>query len=459
MATTVAESTSRPSRAAAARTSHSPQTSAHRPTSTTKTSSSGLSLSAEPPLNSNAGSSGYGDDSWQTSSVSTLTSLSRLRESLPENPHIYDFSEVRAATNNFLAKRYSSSSSTACWRGSLRGRDVIVFQRKLRREIETARLRERLSVICRSHHVSLIKLLGVSISGGQIYLVYDFVNGANLADCLRNPRNPDFTVLSTWISRMQIATDLAHGLDYIHNSTGLNMSLVHNHIRSSSIIVAEPSFNGRICHFGTAELCGEATADRPETESPPTTPPKTGSDISEIIEEPSRSLKPDKMYRSDSGLMQFEGVTGYMPPEFRSSGVATQKSDVYAFGAVLLELLSGQEPLKIRFDKERGDFVRTSVIDTARAVVDGGDGDDGWRRTNDEGRLRTWVDRRLKDSFPVEVAEKVTRLALECVHVDPNRRPSMRRVADKISKLYLESRVWSDNVKQPTGISLSLAPR
>ncbi|KAL6123044.1 hypothetical protein ACLB2K_075567 [Fragaria x ananassa] len=49
-----------------------------------------------------------------------------------------------------------------------------------------------------------------------VYLVYEFVDGANLADGLRNPNNPSFTVLSTWLSRLQIATDLAHGLDYIH---------------------------------------------------------------------------------------------------------------------------------------------------------------------------------------------------------------------------------------------------
>lgn len=286
--------------------------------------------------------------------------------------------------------------------------------------------------------MSIIKLLGASISGDHIYLVYEFIQGLNLVECLRNPRNPSYTVLSTWISRMQIATDLAHGLDYVHNNTGLNLSIVHNHIKSSSIIVTEPSFNANICHFGTAQLCGET--DDIETL-------ETGSSKRETeIEEGNASFSELKSY--DNGDRYFEGLRDYVSPEFRSSGSVTQKSDVFAFGVVILELLSGQEPLKYRYDKETGVFLRTSVIDTATAAT--AEGREG---------LRKWVDRRLNDSFPVEVAEKLIRLALDCVHVDPDNRPDMGRVAGKISKLYLESRIWSDNLKVPAGISVSLAPR
>lgn len=233
---------------------------------------------------------------------------------------------------------------------------------------------------------------------------------------------------------MQVATDLAHGLDYIHNKTGLNINFVHNHIKSSAIIVTEPDFNARVCHFGAAQLCGEAVEEN-EIDT---------KKVGEITEEPrSKELR--------SSIVQFEGVRGYMSPEFQATGVATQKSDVYAFGVVILELLTGEEPLKFKFDEKSRDFVRISVIATARAVVEGGDG-------GVEGKLRRWVDRRLKDSFPVDVAEKLTRVALDCVHVDPDMRPNMGRVAGKISTLYLQSKKWSDNMKLPD-MSFSLAPR
>ncbi|CAN6910900.1 unnamed protein product [Brassica oleracea] len=125
-----------------------------------------------------------------------------------------------------------------------------------------------------------------------------------------------------------------------------------------------------------------------------------------------------------------------MSPEFQASEVATQESDVFAFGVMMLELLSGEEPLKYMYEKSTGDFERTSVIETAKAVVDGGDGGDV------EGRLRRWIDRRLADSFPVTVVEKLMRLALECVKDEAVNRPEMGRVAGKISQLYLESEKW-----------------
>ncbi|CAF1707311.1 unnamed protein product, partial [Brassica napus] len=96
---------------------------------------------------------------------------------------------------------------------------------------------------------------------------------------------------------------------------------LHNHIKSSAVIVTEPDFNAKICHFS-------ATSHR------------------------------------------------YMSPDFQASGVATQESDVFAFGVMMLELLSGEEPLKYTYEKTVGDFERTLVIETAKAVVDGGDGGD-----------------------------------------------------------------------------------
>ncbi|KAF8396551.1 hypothetical protein HHK36_018175 [Tetracentron sinense] len=395
------------------------------------------------PSTSNAASANYTTGSSyrdsSRSSISSRTSLSSLRLSLPESPHIYNFSEICSATKNFLAKRFSSSSSSSpAWRCSIHGKDVIVFQRKFRRPMETPMLRDRLSSICKSHHSSIIKLLGASISGNHIYLVYDYVTGANLADCLRNLKNPNFTVLSTWISRMQVADDLARGLDYIHNCTGLNLSLVHNHIKSTSVIITEPLFNGKICHFGTAELCGEIAEDHRDQKK---------SKIAEIVED-SPSLK-----RSDSRNMKFQGTRGYMSPEYQSTGIATQKSDVFAFGVVILELLSGEEALKYRIDEARGDYRRISVIETGReAMEDCGEGEAG-------GRLRKWVDKRLKDSFPVEVAMKMTRVALDCVDVDPDKRPDMGRVVGMISKLYLESRDWSERMSVPADFTVSFAPR
>lgn len=152
--------------------------------------------------------------------------------------------------------------------------------------------------------------------------------------------------------------------------------------------------------------------------------------------------------RVGSGEGKFEGARGYMSPEFQVTGIPTLKSDVFAFGVVVLEVLSGEEPMKVEVDQERGVFRKVSLIDTAReAVANGGR------------RLRQWVDRRLKDSYPVDVAEGLTRVALECVQEDPAKRPDMGRVAGWISKLYLESKTWAQSFGISDEITVSFAPR
>ncbi|KAL9252074.1 LysM domain receptor-like kinase 3-like protein [Drosera capensis] len=398
-----------------------------------------FSTSSEPSTSEQLTRSADYTDGSATSALTSRASLPSFRDSLPENPKIYEFSEISAATNKFLSKRATASSasvsSTPSWKCNLRGKDAIVFQRKLHHPTTRSAIRSKLSQICKLHHAAVIKLLGAAISGDSIYLVYEFVSGSNLADCLR-PKNPSYTVLGTWMSRMQVAVDIADGLDYIHNNTGLELRLVQNHIKSSSIIVTEPSQSARICHFGTAELCSEPI-ERSAMESM-----EIGSEM-----EP-------RMVRSRS--VKFRGTPGYMAPEFMLTGIGTQKSDVYAFGVVMLELISGDKPIRYEYDGQTGEYVTISLIESARSalnddnVVDGGVG---------EGRLRRWVDSRLKDSFPVDVAERMTRLALDCVHVEAERRPDMRRVASKISGLYLRSMKWAENLKVPVDFTASFAPR
>lgn len=166
------------------------------------------------------------------------------------------------------------------------------------------------------------------------------------------------------------------------------------------MIVSNPGLRARLTHFGAAELAAPADASKVE-DSP------------------------------------------YAAP---GSSEPSHEADVYSFGVLLLELLSGEEPARYRFDRGTKEFQRVSVVETAAAAAA-------------EGGVRNWVDRRLGDSFPVSAAERLVEVALRCAAFDLEDRPDMMWVAGKVSKVYLESRVWEQKLQVPTEFSVSVAPR
>ncbi|CAN6208248.1 unnamed protein product [Urochloa humidicola] len=343
-----------------------------------------------------------------SSASSSRASLAAARASLPDPPVLYPFQELAAATNSFLAKRAgasgastSASAASSYWRCSLRGRDAALFQLQRRPGAAAAVDAAALARIGRYHHTSLARLLGACPAGAHLYLAYELPpgGGATLAACLRGPRNPSFTALRPWVSRVQVAADVAQGLEYVHHHAGS----VHGRVSPAAVIVSDPGLRARLTHFGAAELAAAPAADAAGGESP------------------------------------------YAAPEVSSSGgEPSREADVYAFGVLLLELLSGEEPARYRFDRGTKEFQRVSVLETAAAAADGG-------------AVRNWVDRRLGDSFPVAAAERLVEVALRCAALED--RPDMTWVAGKVSKVYLESRAWEQKVQMPTEFSVSVAPR
>uniref|UniRef100_A0A0E0M4T6 Serine-threonine/tyrosine-protein kinase catalytic domain-containing protein n=1 Tax=Oryza punctata TaxID=4537 RepID=A0A0E0M4T6_ORYPU len=343
-----------------------------RSSATTTTTSSSSSSRPGPASSSISGSTA-------SAASSSSSSLAAARASLPDPPVLYPFHELAAATNNFLAKRAPASTYWPC---TLRGHHAALFQ--LRRDTNKKPL---LAATARYHHTSLAPLLGACLAGPHLYIAYELPPGAaTLSACLRSPRNPNFTALRTWLSRVQVAADVAQGLEYIHHHAGA----VHGRVSSSTVLVSDPGLRARLTHMGAAQLAG--TDDE---------------------EEPSR------------------------------------EADVRAFGLLLLELLSGEQAATYR--------VR-SVVETAAAALA-------------SGRVRSWVDRRLGDSFPQAVAERLLEVGLRCAcacasteeeeRPPPPPPPEMTWVAGKISKAYLDSRAWDHTLQRPQAdlSSVSLAPR
>ncbi|KAF0911481.1 hypothetical protein E2562_011131 [Oryza meyeriana var. granulata] len=108
-----------------------------------------------------------------------------------------------------------------------------------------------LASTARYHHTSIAPLLGACLAGPHLYLAYELPPGAaTLAACLRSPRNPSFTALPTWLSRVQVAADIAQGLEYIHH----HAAAVHGRVSPSTVLVSDPGLRARLTHMGAAQL-------------------------------------------------------------------------------------------------------------------------------------------------------------------------------------------------------------
>ncbi|CAL1370063.1 unnamed protein product [Linum trigynum] len=355
---------------------------------------------------------------------STNSELSRASSSATGSSFFFTISSSSSSSSP------APSSTASSYRCTFRGKDTIGFRRSFPPNITPEKLKQRLSLIGSIRHANVVQLMGASISDKEprvVDLMYGFVNSPTLSNCLNNHNanvnNLYSLYVSTWQSRIEIALGVARGLNYIHHMTGFDAVLVHNRIKSSNIILTFRSNNNNtstaisqqpgvvrplICKFGLAQAAGEAAAD---DDNQIGSWPTTMASIPESEEEENPYFSPE--------LRRHEGT------------LATQKSDVYAFGMLLLELLSGAEPVAYyHYDEEENVHVRMSIVETARETLAG----------EDDERVRGWVDGRLIGFIPVKVAEKAMRVALHCLSEDPESRPDMGFVEGVICDCWINSK-------------------
>ncbi|MED6106658.1 hypothetical protein PIB30_006283 [Stylosanthes scabra] len=156
-----------------------------------------------------------------------------------------------------------------------------------------------IEIISRVHHRHLVSLIGYCIAQHHRVLVYEFVPNGNLSQHLHGN---NFPVLD-WANRMKIANGAAKGLAYLHE--GCNPRIIHRDIKSANILL-DNAYEARVADFGLARLTDDANT------------------------------------HVSTRVM---GTFGYMAPEYATSGKLTDRSDVFSFGVVLLELITGRKPV------------------------------------------------------------------------------------------------------------------
>jgi len=272
---------------------------------------------------------------------------------------------------------------------------------------------QELKILCQVHHSNLVKLVGMCVGGSEhLFLVYEYAENGSLSDCLQNQsaigrnRFTQSTAYLPWTARVRIALDVASGLDYIHNYT--NPSFVHKDVKSSNILL-DGSFRAKVANFGMAKSAATSGA---------------GPLLTRHI----------------------TGTQGYMAPEYLEHGLVTVKADVFAYGVVLLEILSGKDAIVRPEDDNAVDQKEQALSDIIFDVLDVS----GDRQTV---QLRRFMDPQLHSAYPLDIATSVASLAKTCVDADPAVRPSMKDVTFALSKMLAASLEWEANAGYGSGMS------
>ncbi|KAG6780878.1 hypothetical protein POTOM_013757 [Populus tomentosa] len=211
-------------------------------------------------------------------------------------------------------------------------------------------------------HRYLVNLRGYCNSPTSKLLIYDFLSGGSLDEALHE-RSEQLD----WDARLTIIMGAAKGLAYLHHDC--SPRIIHRDIKSSNILL-DGNLEARVTDFGLAKLLGDGE-----------------SHITTIV----------------------AGTFGYLAPEYMQSGRATEKTDVYSFGVLVLEVLSGKRPTDASF------------IEKGLNIV-------GWLNfLITENRPREIVDPNC-EGVQVESLDALLSVATQCVSSSPEDRPTMHRV-------------------------------
>lgn len=226
--------------------------------------------------------------------------------------------------------------------------------------------RQELETLLRIRHPHIVRLLGFCEQQDEGVLVLEFAANGNLYEKLHGGGKAAGAM--PWARRVSVALQVAQALEYLHDRC--EPQVVHGDVKASNVLL-DASMSAKLCDFGSARM-GFSAAVRP---------------------------------RSSAHTMV--GSPGYVDPHYIRSGVVTKKTDVYSFGVLLLELLTGIEA----FCPVEGRLL-TAVLAPrlkAGAACD----------------ARMLVDERLGSAYDAAEASAVAALAASCVGQNPSLRPSM----------------------------------
>ncbi|CAI9105044.1 OLC1v1003886C6 [Oldenlandia corymbosa var. corymbosa] len=300
----------------------------------------------------------------------------------------FSYFELEMATNKFAdSNLIGVGGSSQVYRGHLKDGKVVAIKRMKTlagSDAESIFLKE-IELIARLHHCHVVPLLGFcSIRQGkqaEWLLVFEFMSNGNLRECLDGASEKCLD----WGTRVTIALGAARGLEYLHEAAAPR--ILHRDVKSTNVLLDE-NWRAKITDLGMA-----------------------------------KHLQNDGIPSCPSSPARMQGTFGYFAPEYAIVGRASLKSDVFSFGVVLLELISGRKPIQTSDGKGEESLViwATPRLQDSRRVIS------------------ELPDPKLRGNFHVEEMQVMAYLAKECLLLDPESRPTMSEVVQVLSTITPET--------------------
>ncbi|XP_059666629.1 cold-responsive protein kinase 1-like [Cornus florida] len=306
------------------------------------------------------------------------------------NVKLYTYKELRIATDDFSpTNKIGEGGFGSVYKGMLKNGKIAAIKvlsaesRQGVREFLT-----EIKVISDIEHENLVKLYGCCAEGSHRILVYNFLENNSLAQTLLGGGHR--SIQFSWRRRTHICIGVARGLAFLHE--GVRPHIIHRDIKASNILL-DKDLTAKISDFGMAKL-----------------------------------IAPDMTHVST----RVAGTIGYLAPEYAIRGQVTRKADIYSFGVLLAEIVSGRCNTNARLPVEEQYLLeRTWKLYERRELV-------------------ALIDTSLNGNFDAEEACRFLKISLLCTQDIPKLRPSMSTV---VKMLTGERGVDDSKITKPSLIS------
>ncbi|KAL5839801.1 hypothetical protein ACOSQ4_012409 [Xanthoceras sorbifolium] len=285
-----------------------------------------------------------------------------------EEMHSFSLSTIKVATNNFSDEnKLGEGGFGPVYKGQLvNGKEIAVKRLSMRSSQGLQEFRNEVMLIVKLQHKNLVRLLGYCMEGDEKILVYEYLANTSLDALL-------FDAIKSkeldWEKRANIITGTARGILYLHEDSRLK--IIHRDLKASNVLLGD-EMNPKISDFGTAKIFGSK--------------------------------------QIEANTERVVGTYGYMAPEYALEGLVSIKTDIYSFGILMLEIISGK--------RNRGVF----HSDCSQSLLSY-----AWQLWN-EGKGLELIDPNIVDNCPKSEVLRWIHIALLCVQDDPANRPTMSLV-------------------------------